>query len=83
MAKKFRARLRRTNIFIFQNYSSIGQFFYVKNNALNCCLSMGNKSSGKKVLNTNFYPDQKGINKFIKGKSELKGINKLKRKILN
>ena len=32
-----------------------------------------NKSSGKKILNTTFYPDQKGINKFIKGKSELKG----------
>ena len=34
---------------------------------------MGNKSSGKKILNTTFYPDQKGINKFIKGKSKLKG----------
>ena len=32
-----------------------------------------NKPSGKKILNTTFYPDQKGINKFIKGKSELKG----------
>ena len=32
-----------------------------------------NKSGGKKILNTTFYPDQKGINKFIKGKSELKG----------
>ena len=27
-----------------------------------------NKSSGKKFLNTTFYPNQKGINKFIKGK---------------
>ena len=32
-----------------------------------------NKSSSKKILNTTFYPDQKGINKFIKGQSELKG----------
>ena len=24
-----------------------------------------NKSRGKKILNTTFYPDQKGINKFI------------------
>ena len=32
-----------------------------------------NKPSGKKILNTTFYPDQNGINKFIKGKSELKG----------
>ena len=28
---------------------------------------------GKKFFNTNFYPDQKKINKFLKGKSELKG----------
>ena len=27
-----------------------------------------NKSGGKKILNTTFYPDQKGINKFIKRK---------------
>ena len=26
------------------------------------------KFGGKKILNTTFYPDQKGINKFIKGK---------------
>ena len=37
-----------------------------------------NKSSGKKILNTTFYPDQKGINKFIKGKSELKGNKQVK-----
>ena len=41
---------------------------------------MGNKSSGKKILNTTFYPDQKGINKFIKGKSELKGNKQVKTK---
>ena len=37
-----------------------------------------NKSGGKKILNTTFYPDQKGINKFIKGKSELKGNKQVK-----
>ena len=42
-----------------------------------------NKSSGKKFLNTTFYPDQKGINKFIKGKSKLKGNKQVKTKILN
>ena len=41
-----------------------------------------NKSSGKKILNTTFYPDQKGINKFIKGKSELKGNKQVKTKNL-
>ena len=46
-------------------------------------LDYGNKSSGKKILNTTFYPDQKGINKFIKGKSELKGNKQVKTKILN
>ena len=39
-----------------------------------------NKSSGKKILNTTFYPDQKGLNKFIKGKSELKGNKQVKTK---
>ena len=39
-----------------------------------------NKSSGKKILNTTFYPDQKGINKFIKGKSEPKGNKQVKTK---
>ena len=39
-----------------------------------------NKSSGKKILNTTFYPDQKWINKFIKGKSELKGNKQVKTK---
>ena len=39
-----------------------------------------NKSSGKKILNTTFYPDQKGINKFIKGHSELKGSKQVKTK---
>ena len=39
-----------------------------------------NKSSGKKLLNTTFYPDQKGLNKFIKGKSELKGNKQVKTK---
>ena len=39
-----------------------------------------NKSSGKKILNTTFYPDQKGINKFSKGKSELKGNKQVKTK---
>ena len=34
-----------------------------------------------KNLNTTFYPDQKGINKFIKGKSELKGNKQVKTKI--
>ena len=34
----------------------------------------------KKILNTTFYPDQKGINKFIKGKSELKGNKQVKTK---
>ena len=38
------------------------------------------KSGGKKILNTTFYPDQKGINKFIKGKSELKGNKQVKTK---
>ena len=38
------------------------------------------KPSGKKILNTTFYPDQKGINKFIKGKSELKGNKQVKTK---
>ena len=33
---------------------------------------------GKKFLNTTFYPDQKEINKFIKGKSELKGNKQVK-----
>ena len=42
-------------------------------------LKSQNKSSGKKILNTTFYPDQKGINKFIKGKSELKGNKQVKR----
>ena len=41
-----------------------------------------NKSSGKKILNTTFYPDQKGINKFINGKSELKGNKQVKTKNL-
>ena len=41
-----------------------------------------NKSSGKKILNATFYPDQKGINKFIKGKSELKGNKQVKTKNL-
>ena len=41
-----------------------------------------NKSSGKKILNTTFYPDQKGINKFIKGKSELQGNKQDKTKNL-
>ena len=35
---------------------------------------------GKKILNTTFYPDQKGINKFIKGESELKGNKQVKTK---
>ena len=39
-----------------------------------------NKSGGKKILNTTFYPDQKEINKFIKGKSELKGNKQAKTK---
>ena len=39
-----------------------------------------NKSVGKKILNTTFYPDQKGINKFIKGKTELKGNKQVKTK---
>ena len=39
-----------------------------------------NKSSGKKILNKTFYPDQKGLNKFIKGKSELKGNKQVKTK---
>ena len=39
-----------------------------------------NKSSDKKILNTTFYPDQKGINKFIKGKSELKENKQVKTK---
>ena len=34
----------------------------------------------KKILNTTFYPDQKGINKFINGKSELKGNKQVKTK---
>ena len=38
-----------------------------------------NKSDGKKFLNTTFYPDQKEINKFIKGKSNFR-INKLNEK---
>ena len=41
-----------------------------------------NKSSGKKILNTTFYPDQKGINKFINGRSELKGNKQVKTKNL-
>ena len=41
-----------------------------------------NKPSGKKILNTTFYPDQKGINKFINGKSELKGNKQVKTKNL-
>ena len=32
------------------------------------------------MLNTTFYPDQKEINKFIKGKSELKGNKQAKTK---
>ena len=36
------------------------------------------QSGGKKFLNTAFYLDQKGINKFIKGKSELKGNKQVK-----
>ena len=43
-------------------------------------LNIRNKSSGKKILNTTFYPDQKGMNKFIKGKSELKGNKQVKSK---
>ena len=39
-----------------------------------------NKLVGKKILNTTFYPNQKGINKFIKGKSELKGNKQVKTK---
>ena len=46
-------------------------------------ISSTNKSSGKKILNTTFYPDQKGINKFFKGKSELKGNKQVKTKNLN
>ena len=42
-----------------------------------------NKSGGKKILNTTFYPDQKGINKFINDKSELKENKQEKLKILN
>ena len=42
--------------------------------------NMCNKSSGKKILNTTYYPGQKGINKFIKGKSELKGNKQVKTK---
>ena len=42
-----------------------------------------NKSSGKKILNTTFYPDQKGITSLLKANPDQKGINKLKRKILN
>ena len=38
------------------------------------------KSVGKKILNTTFYPDQKGINKFIKDKFELKGNKQVKTK---
>ena len=45
-----------------------------------CDIMILNKSSGKKILNTTFYPDQKGINKFIKGKSELKGDKQVKTK---
>ena len=48
----------------------------------NCLKKLLNKSSGKKILNTTFYPDQKGINKFIKGKSELKGNKQVKTKNL-
>ena len=48
---------------------------YVKNNQKIC-----NKSSGKKILDTTFYSDQKGLNKFIKGKSELKGNKQVKTK---
>ena len=36
----------------------------------------------KKFLNTTFYPDQKGINKFINGKSELKENKQVKTKNL-
>ena len=42
--------------------------------------SKQNKFSGKKILNTTFYPDQKGINKFINGKFELKGNKQVKTK---
>ena len=43
-----------------------------------CIKNLWNKSSGKKFLNTTFYSDQKGINKFIKGKSGLKGNKQAK-----
>ena len=43
-------------------------------------VGLEHKSSGKKILNTTFYPDQKGINKFIKGKSELKENKQVKTK---
>ena len=46
----------------------------------NFIINLQNKSSRKKILNTTFYPDQKGINKFIKGKSELKGNKQVKTK---
>ena len=42
--------------------------------------NLHNKSVGKKILNTTFYPDQKGINKFIKGKSVLKRNKQVKTK---
>ena len=45
-------------------------------------VDLTNKPSGKKILNTTFYPDQKGINKFINGKSELKGNKQVKKKNL-
>ena len=41
---------------------------------------LANKSSGKKILNTTFYPYQKRMNKFISGKSELKGNKQAKTK---
>ena len=49
---------------------------------LNIFINQFNKCSGKKILNTTFYPDQKGINKsLLKENPNLKEINKLKRKI--
>ena len=35
---------------------------------------------GKKILKTTFYPDQKGMNKFIERKSEPKGNKHAKTK---
>ena len=47
------------------------------------CTYMKNKSSGKKILNTTFYLDQNGINRFNSGKSALKGNKQVKTKISN